>query len=68
MFLPNSYGLMINIINLYLYLWAGGFFDKDNCLVNYLSKILKIENIQDDVNSNKVDLNVVDKEKYLNNI
>ena len=68
MFLPNSYGLLINIINLYLYLWAGGFFDKDNSLVNYLSKILKIENIQDDVNSNKVDFNVVDKEQFLNNI
>ena len=68
MFLPYFYGLCINFINLYLYLWAGGFFNKDSSLVYYLSKILKTENIQDDVDSSKVDFNNLDKEQFLNKI
>ena len=33
MFIPNFYGSIINIINLYLYAWAGGSFNKDNAFV-----------------------------------
>ena len=68
MFLPNFYGLLINIINLYLYLWAGGFFNKDNAFVNYLSKILRVEDIKEDRNNNNKDLDIVDKEQFLNKI
>ena len=68
MFIPNFYGTLINIINLYLYYWAGGVFNKDSALANYLNRILKIEKIQDDINSNNIDYNVVDKEQFLNKI
>ena len=68
MFITNSYGIMINIINLYLYLWAGGFFNKDNAFVNFLSKILKIEDIKEDINNNNKDFDIIDKEQFLNKI
>lgn len=67
MFIPNFYGLIINIINIYLYYWAKGFFSKQNCLVDILCKILKPENIQEEVNSNNIDIdyNNVDKINFL---
>ena len=68
MFIPNFYGSIINIINLYLYAWAGGSFNKDNAFVNYLSKILRVEDIKEDRNNNNKDLDIVDKEQFLNKI
>lgn len=57
MFIPNFYGFVINTINLYLYYWAGGYFNKESCLITLLTYILKPENIQDDQTNNNNEIN-----------
>ena len=68
MFIPNLFGLLINITNIFLYYWAGGYFEKENYYVKILCKILKPENAQPDNISNEIDFNNVDKENFLNKI
>ena len=70
MLIPNIFGSLINLINIYLYYWAGGYFQKENILVSILTKILKPENAKDDniITNSEIDYNNVDKEKFLNKI
>ena len=69
MLIPNLFGILMNITNIFLYYWAGGYFEKENIFVNILSKILKPENAQDDkIISNNIDYNNIDKENFLNKI
>ena len=56
MFIPNFYGSIINTINLFLYYWAGGYFNKDNCFISILNSFLKPENIQE---NNEIDYNKI---------
>ena len=56
MFIPNFYGSIINTINLFLYYWAGGYFNKDNCFISILNSLLKPENIQE---NNEIDYNKI---------
>ena len=69
MLIPNLFGILINITNIFLYYWAGGYFAKENIFVDILSKILKPEYAQDDKNmSSSIDFNNVDKENFLNKL
>ena len=64
------FGSLINLVNIYLYYWAGGYFQKKNILVDILSKILKPENAKDEniLSNSDIDYNNVVKEEFLNKI
>ena len=70
MLIPNMFGSIINLVNIYLYYWAGGFFQKENTLVSILSAILKPENAKDEnlISNSDIDYNNVVKEEFLNKI
>ena len=70
MLIPNMFGALINLVNIYLYYWAGGYFQKKNILVDILSKILKPESAKDEniISNSNIDYNNVDKEEFLNKI
>ena len=68
MFIPCFFGSLMNIANIFLYYWARGYFDKENIIVNILSKILKPENAQDKDESSNIESNSIDKENFLNKI
>ena len=70
MLIPNMFGSLINLVNIYLYYWAGGYFQKKNILVDILSKILKPENAKDEniLSNSDIDYNNVVKEEFLNKI
>jgi len=70
MLIPNVAGSLINLINIYLYYWAGGYFQKENILVNILTKILRPENAKDEnlISNSNIDYNNIDKEEFLNKI
>lgn len=68
MFIPNCYGALINLTNIFLYYWARGYFSNDNIIIHILNAILKPENIKDNDNNIKPNIDNIDKEQFLNNI
>ena len=67
MMIPNLYGALMNLTNIFLYFWARGYFANDNAIVHLLTAILKPEKLRDD-NNLKPNIDNIDKEKFLNNI
>ena len=67
MMIPNLYGALMNLTNIFLYFWARGYFANDNIIVHLLNAILKPQKLQDD-NNLKPNIDNIDKEQFLNNI
>ena len=68
MLIPNLFGALVNITNIFLYYWAGGSFSKENIYVNILCKILRPENAKDEGVKSNSEFNEIDKENFLSKI
>jgi hypothetical protein len=43
MFIPYFYGSILNFINIYIYCWCNNKISRNNCFINLLSSLLKVE-------------------------
>ena len=65
MFIPYFYGSILNFINIYIYCWCLNRLSKNDCFINNLIKLLKVDTNEEVIEIKKPDFMNEDKNDNL---